>query len=120
LFTNFQHFGRTWPKSEIAIIALHRHRVAMRTSYTSPEVLKLPAGLEADAPEIAAHPLSMLTPPEVALLLKTTVRGLEAMRARGEGPPWLSLGRSRVVRYQVCQVLQWLRARTQDGKPAAK
>lgn len=45
------------------------------------------------------------TAEEMAAQLGVTVKTLAAMRARGDGPPWLYLGRR--VRYSVAAVRRW-------------
>ena len=57
------------------------------------------AAVPLDAPgELAGLPAEYLTTAEAAELLGTTKRALEALRARGNGPPFVRLGRS--VRYR--------------------
>jgi hypothetical protein len=58
----------------------------------------------------------LLTPSEVAELLRTTVGGLARKRTTGVGPPYLKVDGS--VRYRPSDVAAWLDARTHQ--PEAK
>lgn len=55
-----------------------------------------------------------LTPEEVALMLRTTLRTLARWRAGRTGPAFLKLhdGRSSPVRYPIRELRQWLHDRT--------
>jgi len=48
----------------------------------------------------------LLTPADVAELLRVEVETLEAWRSRGHGPSFLALGSS--IRYRPSEVLRWL------------
>jgi hypothetical protein len=48
-----------------------------------------------------------MTPQEAADHLRLSVRGLEDLRARGEGPPFARVSH-RIVRYRVADVDAWL------------
>jgi predicted DNA-binding transcriptional regulator AlpA len=52
----------------------------------------------------------LLTPKEAAKLLKVSVSWLAKARMRGDGPPYLLLGRA--VRYSEGALLQWMKSRT--------
>jgi predicted DNA-binding transcriptional regulator AlpA len=56
-----------------------------------------------DAPTIL-----LLTPKEAAGLLKVSLSWLAKTRMRGEGPPYIKLGRS--VRYSEVALLQWMKS----------
>jgi hypothetical protein len=86
----------------------------------------VPLALDVADPEPAGRPIprdpdALLFGAEMAYLLGLSVRTLESLRLRGEGPPYLKLGRS--VRYQRASGLGWatekLRRSTSDqGKTA--
>jgi excisionase family DNA binding protein len=57
----------------------------------------------------AAPAIRLLTPKEVAELLKVTVSWLAKARVRGEGPPYIRIGRS--VRYREEDLIDWLKQR---------
>ena len=52
----------------------------------------------------------LLTAKEAAKLLKVSVSWLAKARMRGDGPPYLQLGRA--VRYSEGALLQWMKSRT--------
>ena len=49
----------------------------------------------------------LLTPKEAATLLKVSVSWLAKARMRGDGPPFIRIGRS--IRYAEATLLQWMR-----------
>ena len=51
----------------------------------------------------------LLTPKEVAKLLKVSLSWLAKARMRGDGPPYIRIGRS--IRYSEAAVLQWMKSR---------
>jgi predicted DNA-binding transcriptional regulator AlpA len=59
----------------------------------------------------------LLTPKEAATLLKVSVSWLAKARMRGDGPPFIRIGRS--IRYAEATLLQWMRAqqRVSTGYP---
>jgi predicted DNA-binding transcriptional regulator AlpA len=52
----------------------------------------------------------LLTAKEAARLLKVSVSWLAKARMRGDGPPYMQLGRA--VRYSEGALLQWMKSRT--------
>jgi predicted DNA-binding transcriptional regulator AlpA len=50
----------------------------------------------------------LLTPKEAAHFLRVSLSWLAKARMRGDGPPYIKLGRS--IRYSETAVLQWMRA----------
>lgn len=64
-----------------------------------------------DVPEMCPKRLSER---EVASLLDRTVRTLRAWRAEGKGPPYVRLGRKRVM-YNELAVRDWVLRRTFQG-----
>ena len=53
------------------------------------------------------EPTSLLTEAEAARLLNFTPRFLQARRARGDGPPWVSIS-ARAIRYRRSDLLDWI------------
>jgi excisionase family DNA binding protein len=60
-------------------------------------------------PRPAAPAVVLLTPKEAAVLLKVSLSWLAKARMRGDGPPWMRIGRS--VRYAETALLQWMKSR---------
>ena len=63
-------------------------------------------------PKVAPQPNSgerLLTPKDAANLLCLSESWLAKSRMRGDGPPYVKLGRA--IRYREGAVLQWLRSR---------
>ena len=56
-----------------------------------------------------ASPLNLLSPKEAAKLLKVSLSWLAKARMRGDGPPYIRVGRS--IRYPESALLQWLKSR---------
>jgi excisionase family DNA binding protein len=57
----------------------------------------------------AAPAIRLVTPKEAAELLKVSVSWLAKARVRGEGPPYIRIGRS--VRYREEDLIDWLKQR---------
>jgi predicted DNA-binding transcriptional regulator AlpA len=53
--------------------------------------------------------LVLLTPKEAARLLKLSTSWLTKSRMRGDGPPYIRMGRS--IRYTEAALLQWMKSR---------
>jgi predicted DNA-binding transcriptional regulator AlpA len=51
----------------------------------------------------------LLTAKEAAKLLKVSVSWLAKARMRGDGPPYVRIGRS--IRYVLAAVIQWMKSR---------
>ena len=51
----------------------------------------------------------LLTPKEAARLLKVSLSWLAKARMRGDGPPYIQIGRS--IRYAEAALLQWMKSR---------
>jgi predicted DNA-binding transcriptional regulator AlpA len=60
----------------------------------------------------------VLTPKELADLLKVTEEHLERMRAKRQGPKWIYLGR--LVRYRSIDVQVWLEENPTTAPKACK
>lgn len=52
--------------------------------------------------------IKLLTPKEAAELLKVSLSWLAKARMRGDGPPFIKIGRS--IRYSELALLQWMKA----------
>jgi predicted DNA-binding transcriptional regulator AlpA len=62
------------------------------------------------APQKTAAPAILLnTPKEAARLLKVSLSWLAKARMRGDGPPFMRIGRS--IRYSEAALLQWMKSR---------
>ena len=55
-------------------------------------------------------PTSLLTEAQAARLLNFTPRFLQARRARGDGPPFVSIS-ARAIRYRRIDLLDWIESR---------
>jgi hypothetical protein len=51
----------------------------------------------------------LLTPKEAARVLRVSLSWLAKARMRGDGPPFLQIGRS--IRYSEAALVQWMKAR---------
>jgi predicted DNA-binding transcriptional regulator AlpA len=52
---------------------------------------------------------ALLTPAEAAIILRVSVSWLAKARMRGDGPPYIKMGRS--IRYSQGALLQWMKSR---------
>jgi excisionase family DNA binding protein len=52
--------------------------------------------------------IKLLTPKEAAELLKVSLSWLAKARMRGDGPPFIKIGRS--IRYSELALLQWMKS----------
>jgi hypothetical protein len=53
--------------------------------------------------------LVLLTPKEAAKLFKVSVSWLAKARMRGDGPPYVNVGRA--IRYTEAALIQWMKSR---------
>jgi predicted DNA-binding transcriptional regulator AlpA len=51
----------------------------------------------------------LLTPRDAAVRLKVSLSWLAKARMRGDGPPYIRIGRS--IRYSECALIQWMKSR---------
>jgi excisionase family DNA binding protein len=58
--------------------------------------------------QLPSAAVKLLTPKEAAQLLKVSLSWLAKARMRGDGPPFIKIGRA--VRYSEAALLQWMRA----------
>ena len=63
----------------------------------------------ASAQKPPASTIVLLTPKEAARLLKVSVSWLAKARMRGDGPPYIRIGRS--IRYVLTTLIQWMKSR---------
>ena len=61
------------------------------------------------APKPAAPAMVLLTPTHAAKMLKVSLSWLAKARMRGDGPPFIKIGRS--IRYAETALLQWMKSR---------
>jgi excisionase family DNA binding protein len=66
-----------------------------------------PLGTGATAQKPPASTIVLLTPKEAAKLLKVSVSWLAKARMRGDGPPFIKLGRA--IRYSEAALIQWMK-----------
>jgi predicted DNA-binding transcriptional regulator AlpA len=59
--------------------------------------------------KLAAAALTVLTPKEVANRLQVSCSYLAKARMRGDGPPYIRIGRS--IRYAEAALAQWMKSR---------
>jgi len=83
---------------------------------TVPLVFARRAGAPARELNDVSTETSLITTRDAAALLHLRPQTLEVWRVRGEGPPFLKLGR-RTVRYELQTVLRWAGA---SGEPPAR
>jgi predicted DNA-binding transcriptional regulator AlpA len=57
----------------------------------------------------AAPVMVLLTPREAAKVLKVSLSWLAKARMRGDGPPFIKIGRA--IRYAEAALLQWMKSR---------
>ena len=57
----------------------------------------------------AALAILLLTPKEASKLLKVSLSWLAKARMRGDGPPYIRVGRA--IRYAEAALLQWMKSR---------
>ena len=62
-------------------------------------------GLQKPAPAM----FSLLTPKEAARILKVSLSWLAKARMRGDGPPFIKIGRA--IRYNEAALQQWMKSR---------
>jgi excisionase family DNA binding protein len=65
--------------------------------------------LQKSGPLVVIASPALLTPKEAAELLKVSLSYLAKARMRGDGPPFIKVGRS--VRYSEAALLQWMKSR---------
>ena len=63
----------------------------------------------ATAQKPTAPIMVLLTPKEAAKLLKVSLSWLAKARMRGDGPPYIRIGRS--IRYAEVALVQWMKSR---------
>jgi predicted DNA-binding transcriptional regulator AlpA len=56
-----------------------------------------------------ATPFSIVTAKDAARVLKVSLSWLAKARMRGDGPPYIKVGRS--IRYSEAALLQWMKSR---------
>jgi hypothetical protein len=61
--------------------------------------------------------LVLLTPKKAAKLLKVSLSWLAKARMRGDGPPYIGVGRQ--IRYSEAALLQWMKSRQPVGLASA-
>jgi hypothetical protein len=57
---------------------------------------------------VSTHLSALLTPKEAGRLLKVSISWLAKARMRGDGPPYICIGRS--VRYAETALIHWLKS----------
>jgi len=62
---------------------------------------------------LSALAVALLTPMEAARLLKVSTSFLAKARMRGDGPPFIKVGRS--VRYSEAALIQWMKSRNRQS-----
>jgi predicted DNA-binding transcriptional regulator AlpA len=67
----------------------------------------------AAAPKPTTPIIVLLSAKEASKLLKLSISWLAKARMRGDGPPYLQLGRA--VRYSEGALLQWMKSRTRTS-----
>jgi predicted DNA-binding transcriptional regulator AlpA len=67
-----------------------------------------PAG-GASPQKLSASTIILLRPKEAAKLLKVSTSWLAKARMRGDGPPYIPVGRA--IRYSEAALLQWMKSR---------
>jgi excisionase family DNA binding protein len=83
--------------------AHHRYGELVEMKSQSP----IAGGTAAQRP--AAPAIVLLTAKEAAKLLKVSLSWLAKARMRGDGPPYIRIGRS--IRYNEAALIQWMKSR---------
>jgi hypothetical protein len=60
-------------------------------------------------PKQAAPLIALLTPKEASRLLRVSLSWLAKARMRGDGPPYMRIGRA--IRYAEAALIQWMKSR---------
>jgi excisionase family DNA binding protein len=68
-----------------------------------------PLAISSAAQKSPASTIVLLTPKEAAKLLKVSLSWLAKARMRGDGPPYIRIGRS--IRYAEAALMQWMKSR---------
>jgi predicted DNA-binding transcriptional regulator AlpA len=73
---------------------------------------------ETHQPKMPAHKSStaiatLLTPNEAAAVLKVSLSWLAKARMRGDGPPYIRVGRS--IRYAEAALVQWMKSKQRSS-----
>jgi predicted DNA-binding transcriptional regulator AlpA len=71
--------------------------------------LHSPVSGAAAAQKPPAQPCLLLTPKETATRLRLSTSWLAKARMRGDGPPYIKMGRA--IRYNEAAILQWMKSR---------
>ena len=75
--------------------------------------LKIPAEVGGAAQKAPTQIPVLLTPKEAATRLKVSPSWMAKARLRGDGPPYIKVGKS--IRYPEPGLLQWMKARTRTS-----
>jgi excisionase family DNA binding protein len=70
-------------------------------------------GTESPSRRLSAPSVALLTPKEAARLLKVSTSFLAKARMRGDGPPFIKVGRA--VRYGEAALIQWMKSRNRQS-----
>ena len=93
--------------SERGVFALEM--IGQRTRNMKQRISQHPASTTSESTQERSQPrLALLTPKEVAARLRVSLSFLAKARMRGNGPPFIAIGRS--VRYSETALLLWMRA----------
>ncbi len=68
-----------------------------------------PRADEGGAQEATSPAITVITPEEAAKLLRLSLSWLAKARMRGDGPPYILIGRS--IRYREDTLVQWMKGR---------
>jgi predicted DNA-binding transcriptional regulator AlpA len=68
-----------------------------------------PRADEGGAQGATSPAITLLTPEEAAKLLRLSLSWLAKARMRGDGPPYILIGRS--IRYREDAIIQWMKGR---------
>jgi predicted DNA-binding transcriptional regulator AlpA len=87
-------------------VCLHAHHRQMGIGEMT---LHPPVTGAAAAQKLAAPTCLLLTPKETATRLRLSTSWLAKARMRGDGPPYIKMGRA--IRYNEATILQWMKSR---------
>jgi predicted DNA-binding transcriptional regulator AlpA len=86
-----------------------RHKVHHHQEEVTEMKSQAPVSGTAAAQNPTAPAMVLLTAKEAATLLKVSVSWLAKARMRGDGPPYIRIGRS--IRYALAALVQWMKSR---------
>ena len=95
----------------IPVVAPRCHTFQWRTNCH--DFANLPCRGGAIAQKLATATVVLLTPKDAARMLKVSLSWLAKARMRGDGPPYIKVGRS--IRYAEAALIQWMKSKQRSS-----